>query len=157
MEDNTPVHNRKVDTGSLSTARHAQMLQAGSSLGEDANIEHGAAVQGGDDDEIASEYDEEEYYVVATLPAATIKQSRKDPRITNEPHYALIDMDTERPFLEIDGTIFQGTKDELLGTAMLFDTVVKDDESDEVDMRLVAVTSKVVSFNQVKLSKRTVG
>ncbi|KAJ2609445.1 hypothetical protein H4S08_004050 [Coemansia sp. RSA 1365] len=155
MEDNTTVRNCDVDTGSLNTTRHVQGFQEGATLGKDANIGHDAAVQEDDDDDVASEYDEEEYYVVATLPAATIKQPQKDPRITNEPHYALIDMDTERPFLEIDGTIFQGTKDELLGTAMLFDTVVKDDESEDVDMRLVAATSKVVFFNQVKLSKRT--
>ncbi|KAJ2808791.1 hypothetical protein H4R20_000649 [Coemansia guatemalensis] len=140
-----------MDSGSPSTRRHAQEHRESAALDKDATV------QRRDEGDTESEYDEEEYYVVATLPAGAIKEARKDTRGTHEPHYALIDMDTERPLLEIEGTIFQGAKDELLGTAMLFDTVVKDEESEEVDTRLVAATSKVVSFNPVSFIRRAAG
>ncbi|KAJ2079483.1 hypothetical protein H4R24_003751 [Coemansia sp. RSA 988] len=157
MDDSAAAHSREMDASSSSTGRHVQKHQEFAVLDKGANVGDDAAAHGSDDDDVASEYDEEEYYVVATLPVGTIAQARKDTQGKHEPHYALIDMDTERPFLEIEGTIFQGVKDELLGTAMLFDTVVKDEEEEEVDTRLVAATSKVVSFNTVKFSKRGPG
>ncbi|KAJ2808166.1 hypothetical protein H4R21_000182 [Coemansia helicoidea] len=118
------------------------------------------ALGGGGD----SEYDEEELYVVATLPAGTIGRARSaaQERGDGGPLYALIDMDSEQPFLELEGSIYQGVRDELLGTAMLFDISENAGDSGdagghdagEADARLVATTSQVVSFHHVRLTKR---
>ncbi|KAJ2710403.1 hypothetical protein H4R19_003760 [Coemansia spiralis] len=115
-----------------------------------------------------SEYDEEEFYVVAALPAGAVSrarsaaQSREGGSSAGGPLYALIDMDSEQPLLELEGSIYQGVKDELLGTAMVFDIAESagdssdgpDHDAGEADARLVATTSQVVMFHPVRLSKR---
>ncbi|KAJ1729165.1 hypothetical protein LPJ61_003655 [Coemansia biformis] len=125
------------------------------------------------DGEPESEYEEEEFYMIATLPAGAVSRARsaaagREGEGDGRPLYALIDMDSERPLLELDGNIYQGVKDELLGTAMVFDLaeggsddeggggddVDDDGESGEMDARLVGMTSQVVAFHPVRLSKK---
>ncbi|KAJ2782165.1 hypothetical protein H4R18_002430 [Coemansia javaensis] len=91
------------------------------------------------------EYEEEEFYVVATLPANALEQARGG---SQQPHYALVDIDSDRPMLELEGAIYQGTNDELLGTAMLFDV------TEDADARLVGTTSRVVAFRPVQVTRK---
>ncbi|KAJ2772056.1 hypothetical protein IWQ56_001544 [Coemansia nantahalensis] len=135
------------------------LLEVTSVTGSNSDAATEALGGGGD-----SEYDEEELYVVATLPAGTIGRARSaaQERGDGGPLYALIDMDSEQPFLELEGSIYQGVRDELLGTAMLFDISENAGDSGdagghdagEADARLVATTSQVVSFHHVRLTKR---
>ncbi|KAJ2823064.1 hypothetical protein IWW50_003944, partial [Coemansia erecta] len=112
-----------------------------------------------------SEYEEEEIYIIASLPsdalsrantaAAAESNDAADPDKEQEPpQYALIDVDSDNPLLELEGTIYRGIKDELLGSTMLFDIVKNDDEASTVDAKLLGTTSQVISFHQVKFSKR---
>ncbi|KAJ2450162.1 hypothetical protein EV183_004476 [Coemansia sp. RSA 2336] len=96
------------------------------------------------------EYEEEEYYIVASLPPGALAEARSKAQCAERndtygqpcPHYALVDIDTDSPFLELEGSIYRGTKDELLGSTMVFETVV--DES--VDSKLLGVTSQMIKF-----------
>ncbi|KAJ1665221.1 hypothetical protein IW140_003509 [Coemansia sp. RSA 1813] len=125
-----------------------------------------------DVDKDGCEYVEEEYFIVATLPEDEIskihnrwKQNNRnvipdqgepaDSSIdhkTHIPKYAIIDVDTERPMLEIEGTIYRGVPDELLGTNMLFDIGAANSES--MSAELVGTTSRVINFHPVKFHKR---
>ncbi|KAI9500953.1 hypothetical protein GGI25_005390 [Coemansia spiralis] len=124
------------------------------------------------------EYTEEEFFVVATLPAGTISKAQGnntkcdqgDAQDNNEtadneeetqettpqrPQYAIIDTDTERPLLEIEGTIYQGTPDELLGTSLLFNIEADSSKGSEgVQAELIGTTSRVIAFHPVKFKKR---
>ncbi|KAJ2724666.1 hypothetical protein GGI07_001818 [Coemansia sp. Benny D115] len=64
-------------------------------------------------------------------------------------NYALIDIDTDRPMMEIEGVIYQGVWDELLGTHMLFDV-----EGGSESAELVASTSKTLVFHPVRINKK---
>ncbi|KAJ2384663.1 hypothetical protein GGI23_006880 [Coemansia sp. RSA 2559] len=123
-------------------------------------------------DEENYEYIEEEFFVVASLPDDAISKvqnswkrnkedgisdqeetadSSADPR-TSVPKYAIIDVDTERPMLEIEGIIYQGVPDELLGTSMLFD--IGTDSSESMRAELVGTTSRVIHFHPVKFHRK---
>lgn len=86
------------------------------------------------------------------------KDARKDEAEENEEesgamplNYALIDMDTDQPMLEIEGMFYQGIHDELLGTAMLFDVP---SDSDDKKASLLGTTSRVVNFHQVEFYRK---
>ncbi|KAJ2557517.1 hypothetical protein EV175_001293 [Coemansia sp. RSA 1933] len=118
------------------------------------------------------EYVEKEYFVVASLPGNAISNAqssqkqneagdsgdqedtpeRSEDSSEHVPKYAIIDVDTERPMLEIEGTIYQGVHDELLGSSMLFDIGADSSESRRAD--LVGTTSRVIHFHPVKFHKR---
>ncbi|KAJ1865912.1 hypothetical protein LPJ78_002312 [Coemansia sp. RSA 989] len=98
------------------------------------------------------EYEEEEYYIVASLPPEALSEAKlkaqNAKRSSNDiygqpwPHYALVDIDTENPFLELEGSIYRGTKDELLGSTMVFETVV----NESVDSKLLGYQDAMSEF-----------
>ncbi|KAJ2372572.1 hypothetical protein IW150_004056 [Coemansia sp. RSA 2607] len=68
--------------------------------------------------------------------------------------YALIDVDTARPMLELEGSIYLGRHEELLGTHLLFDIDAEnEDGSERTRAELVGATSKTIVFDPVRLSK----
>ncbi|KAJ2472258.1 hypothetical protein IWW56_006182 [Coemansia sp. RSA 2131] len=114
---------------------------------------------GGED----SEYEEEEFYIVASLPPGAISQAKAAANTNDNndtdgeqgiAHCALIDVDSDSPLLELEGSIYRGIKDELLGSTMLFDIEVNEAEAENMDAKLLGITSQVISFHPVKFSKR---
>ncbi|KAJ1822950.1 hypothetical protein LPJ56_000466 [Coemansia sp. RSA 2599] len=70
------------------------------------------------------------------------------------PQYALIDLDTDQPMLELEGAIYVGRHEELLGTHLLFDIDAEDEEgSERSNVELLGATSKTIIFHPVKMSK----
>ncbi|KAJ2589234.1 hypothetical protein J3B01_002298 [Coemansia erecta] len=109
-----------------------------------------------------SEYEEEEFYIVASLPPGAISQAKAAANTNDKDadgeqgiaHCALIDVDSDSPLLELEGSIYRGVKDELLGSTMLFDIEVNEAETENMDAKLLGITSQVISFHPVKFSKR---
>ncbi|KAJ2156799.1 hypothetical protein GGF46_004941 [Coemansia sp. RSA 552] len=115
-----------------------------------------------------SEYEEEEDYVIAALPLNAISRAQDALRSASAaaddddagsdsgepPQYAIIDVDSERPLLELEGAIYQGAWDELLGTGMLFDIAADADDPEDADAKLVGTTSRVLGFHAVKFGKK---
>ncbi|KAJ2777544.1 hypothetical protein GGI15_004468 [Coemansia interrupta] len=68
--------------------------------------------------------------------------------------YALIDMHTARPMLELEGAIYQGTPDELLGTHLLLDIGAdNEDGSERTRAELLGATSRTIIFHPVRMKK----
>ncbi|KAJ1946379.1 hypothetical protein GGF37_001201 [Kickxella alabastrina] len=81
------------------------------------------------------------------------KTRRRGAR-SKAPQYAIIDVDTERPMLEIEGDIFLGSQDELLGTHLLFDIDAENDDGTErTKADLVGATSRTIVFQPAKITK----
>ncbi|KAJ2525200.1 hypothetical protein GGI11_000233 [Coemansia sp. RSA 2049] len=122
------------------------------------------------------EYVEEEFFIVAALPDDAINKAQeswkrgKNPAVLDDGHedsasndglafgahripkYAVIDIDTERPMLEIEGSIYQGMPDELLGTSMLFD--INTDSSGSMRAEVAGTTSRVITFYPVDFRRK---
>ncbi|KAJ2497024.1 hypothetical protein IWW47_003695 [Coemansia sp. RSA 2052] len=106
------------------------------------------------------EYEEEEHYVIAALPANALKQAydaadkagnEDEP---HQPHYALVDIGSDQPMLELEGSIYRGTSDELLGTALFFDSGSGEAGPDKPSAELIAKTSRVITFYPVAVSRK---
>ncbi|KAJ1884352.1 hypothetical protein LPJ66_010654 [Kickxella alabastrina] len=81
------------------------------------------------------------------------KTRRRGAR-SKAPQYAIIDVDTERPMLEIEGDIFLGSQDELLGTHLLFDIDAENDDGTErTKADLVGATSRTIVFQPARITK----
>ncbi|KAJ2873545.1 hypothetical protein FB639_004201 [Coemansia asiatica] len=89
--------------------------------------------------------------MVAAAAAAARGRRRRRYQV---PQYALIDLDTDQPMLELEGAIYMGKHEELLGTHLIFDIDAEDDEgSERSNVELMAATSKTIIFHPVKMSK----
>ncbi|KAJ2899320.1 hypothetical protein GGI21_003673 [Coemansia aciculifera] len=107
------------------------------------------------------EYKEEEYYVVAALPDDALKNAYSTSNKASgeseslQPHYSIVDIESDRPLLELEGAIFQGTNDELLGTGLFFDSGPVDSaDPAKPSADLVAKTSRVIIFRPVAISRK---
>ncbi|KAJ2479535.1 hypothetical protein EV174_003992 [Coemansia sp. RSA 2320] len=113
------------------------------------------------------EYEYEEYYVVAALPPDALDRAREaatqpsnsdisQTEAASAPKYALVDVGSSRPFLELEGTIYQGTRDELLGTSLAFayETTDANGAEQKTCIDLVGTTLRVIAFSPVSILKR---
>ncbi|KAJ2340305.1 hypothetical protein GGH92_006324, partial [Coemansia sp. RSA 2673] len=100
------------------------------------------------------EYEDEEYYIVAVLPSDALKNAYMEAADhpnsdEDQPKYALIDIGSNQPMLELEGAIYRGTTDELLGTSLLFDSGPDDTDPEQTTAEFIAKTSRVISFYPV--------
>ncbi|KAJ1823429.1 hypothetical protein GGH91_000684 [Coemansia sp. RSA 2671] len=104
------------------------------------------------------EYEDEEYYIVAALPADALSKAYKMAHDSggdeSQPKYALVDVGSDQPMLELEGSIFRGTNDELLGTNLIFDTGAGDAGTEQASAELIAKTSRVISFYAVNVCQK---
>ncbi|KAJ2488957.1 hypothetical protein IWW37_004385 [Coemansia sp. RSA 2050] len=104
------------------------------------------------------EYEDEEYYIVAALPTDAIRKAYEMANDSggdeSRPKYALIDVGSDQPMLELEGLIFRGINDELLGTNLILDTGASDAGSEQASAELIAKTSQVITFYPVNVSQK---
>ncbi|KAJ2809826.1 hypothetical protein FBU31_008119 [Coemansia sp. 'formosensis'] len=100
------------------------------------------------------EYKVEEYYVVAVLPTGTLKRAYDSESGESQPKYAMIDIESDQPMLELEGHIYRGTSDELLGTSLVFDAGASEAGSEQASAELIAKTSRVITFYPVNVSQK---
>ncbi|KAJ1918725.1 hypothetical protein H4219_002447 [Mycoemilia scoparia] len=104
-------------------------------------------------DESESEYEEETVYVVANLGKDGLGFVN---RLTSVDKVALTGVDTDTPFLQLGGNTFQGHHDESLGTQVILEPMT-DGEEGKSDAKLLAITTKVIRFDQVELTRKSSG
>ncbi|KAH9959327.1 hypothetical protein BC827DRAFT_514201 [Russula dissimulans] len=104
-------------------------------------------------------FDPDEYYerddqgqVVEEISYVTLDLGAVEPSLVpSSSTYRLIGLDTPSPFLQLSGTIFQGTHQSLLGTELLF--TEEKDLHDQARRKVshLANTSQRIRFKQVEV------
>ncbi|KAF8583658.1 hypothetical protein K439DRAFT_1316135, partial [Ramaria rubella] len=74
--------------------------------------------------------------------------------VPNTSEYRLVGLDTQTPLLQLSGTFFKGTHDQLIGTELLFTDGHETNPSHRFVVP-VATTEKRIKFEQVEVKEKT--
>ncbi|KAJ1719854.1 hypothetical protein LPJ53_005448 [Coemansia erecta] len=134
--------------------RNGAQKEAGKGGGQEGNNENGDDDDGEEDDEDDEDSDYENSNDDGEDDDESKRRARAQRGGRRVAQYALIDVDTTRPMLELEGSIYLGKHDELLGTHLLFDIGAdNEDGSERTRAELVGATSKTIVFDPVRLRK----
>jgi len=104
-------------------------------------------------------FDSDEYYerdeqgeIIEEISYVTLDLGAVEPTLVpSSSTYRLIGLDTPTPFLQLSGTIFQGTHQSLLGTELLFTEDKDPQDQTRRKVSHLANTSQRIRFKQVEV------